>query len=272
MTLLTLIILGLIQGVTEFLPISSSAHLILFSNFFKPDAQGILIDISIHFGSILAVIVYFFADVKRLVKGFFSTLSRERNDDSALFLRVVVATIPIIIAGYAVYYLGYSEVIRNIEVIAWATLIFGIILYFADQHSLTLSKIDQISFKGYFFIGIAQALALIPGVSRSGIVLTAGRIVCLERAEAAILSILLSIPTILAASILGIFEIYQVGDSLLTINSIFSAAVSFIASSISIMILMFVTTHFTILPFVIYRTVLGLGLLIIIYVLPLVGN
>ena len=245
-------ILSIIQGVFEFLPISSSAHLILINNFFELKNQSILIDVSLHLGSLLAILYYFKNEIFNLKK------------NKTLFYKIVIGTIPIILLGYILYTTGIIHQIRNIKVIAWATLFFGILIYIADQNKI-FKKIDlDFNFKSVIIIGFFQMLALIPGVSRSGITITAGRMLGFDRTDSAKISFYLSIPALAAASILGIKDLLDqnIEFNLFALVGIF---LSFIFSFLTIKFFMKYIKEFSLNVFVIYRILLAAILFYTIY-------
>ena len=189
-------LLSIIQGVSEFIPVSSAAHLILASNIYEFKNQSILIDISLHLGSLLAILFYFKDDVFNF------------NKNKNLFYKIIIGTLPLIIIGYFLYVTNIIDYFRNIKVIAWSTLFFGILLYIADKNKF-LKKIDaDFNMKSVLVIGFFQVLALIPGVSRAGITITAGRILGFDRTDSTKISFYLSIPALLGASTLGIKDLF----------------------------------------------------------------
>ena len=194
--MIEIFILSLIQGITEFIPISSSSHLIILSKYFNFDNQNLSIDVSLHIGSFIAVVTYFNKDIKNLLS----------NKD--LFLKILLGSLPVMVLGFLLLQNNYIEKLRNIEVIGWSTLIFGIVLYVSDKFDLKKNINIHFNFKSAIFIGIFQMLSLIPGVSRSGISMTAARFLNFKRFDAAKLSFLLSIPTLGAVSIYGFKNIY----------------------------------------------------------------
>ena len=259
-----LVILALIQGISEFLPISSSAHLMLVPIFGDWPDQGLIIDIALHVGTLLAVVVYFWRDVLHLFKGLFNLLTGQGGLSAGLVINLIIATMPVVVAGLFVHrYAG--DMLRNPEIIAWTTLIFGILLYFSDHFSLTVKRIEHMSFGNAFIIGIAQVLSLIPGTSRSGITMTAGRILGYERPEAARFSLLLSIPTILSAGAMAFKDLMEKGDVRFESDAYIASGLSFAAALISITVMMFWLKRATFTPFVVYRVVLGIFLLFLVY-------
>ena len=196
--LIEILILSAIQGISEFLPISSSAHLILVSNIYNLKTSSLLIDISLHLGSLLAIIFFFRKDLFDL-----------RHNLKLLNL-IIIGSIPLIIFGYILHSTELILLLRNIKVIAWTTLIFGIILFFADQRKIDQNIHTNLNFKSVIFIGLFQILALIPGVSRAGIAMTAARFLKFNRVDSSKISFLLSIPALAGASFLGLKDLlYQ---------------------------------------------------------------
>ena len=192
-----ILILSAIQGISEFLPVSSTAHLILVSKYYAFANQSLLIDICLHLGSLLAIIIYFRDDLFDFI------------NNKSFLIKILVGTIPIIPFGYMIYRTGLIEQLRNLEVIGWMSLIFGILLYVSDRSKVT-KKIDtEFTNKSVLFIGLFQVLALIPGVSRSGITITSGRMLGFSRFDSAKISFFLSIPTLTAASLIGIYNVYK---------------------------------------------------------------
>ena len=245
-------ILSAVQGISEFLPISSSAHLILVSNFYDLKTGSLLIDISLHLGSLLAIIFYFRKDLLDL-----------KNNKKFLQL-ILIGSIPIIIFGYILHSTELIYLLRNIKVIAWTTLFFGIILFFADQQKFDKNISTNLNIKSIIFIGIFQILALIPGVSRAGIALTAARFLKFNRVESSKISFLLSIPALLGASFLGLQDIV---NHSIEINYliIISVILSFFFSYITVKFFLIYINKFSLNIFVIYRIFVALILFFIIY-------
>ena len=186
-----ILILSAIQGISEFLPISSSAHLIIVSSLYNLKASSLLIDISLHLGSLLAIIFFFRKDLFDI-----------KNNQKLLRL-IIIGSIPLIIFGYILHSTEVIYLLRNIKVIAWTTLIFGIFLYFSDQKKIYKNISSNLNIKSIVFIGMFQILALIPGVSRAGITITAARLLSFNRVDSGKISFLLSIPALAGASFLG---------------------------------------------------------------------
>ena len=247
-----IIILSLIQGVSEFLPISSSAHLILISNLYDFKNSSLLIDISLHLGSLFAIIFYFKKDLLDL-----------KNNKKLLNL-IIIGSIPIIILGYIIHSTEIIYLLRNIKVIAFTTLFFGIILFWADQRKTNLNISKDLNIKSIIFIGLFQILALIPGVSRAGISITAARFLKFNRVDACKISFLLSIPALSGASFLGLKEL---SSQTLEINYLILIAItlSFVFSYLTVRFFLIYINKFSLNIFVIYRILIAFLLIIIIY-------
>ena len=248
-----ILILGAIQGITEFLPISSTAHLVLFSQYYEFNNQNLLIDISLHLGSFIAIIFYFRKDLFNFVQ------------NKSFLIKIVLGTIPIIPVGYILYQTGLIYHLRSLEVIGWMSLIFGILLYISDKFKIT-KKIDtEFTNSSAIIIGLFQVLALIPGVSRSGITITSGRLLGFSRFDSAKISFFLSIPTLGAASFLGIYNIYKEGSTELNFLAIIAVIFSFIFSYFTISIFLNFIKKFSLNVFIIYRIILSLFILAVVY-------
>ena len=193
--MIEIFLLSLIQGLTEFIPVSSSSHLLVLSKYINFENQGLSIDVSLHIGSFLAVIVYFRKD---LINFF---------DKRDIFYKIIFASLPVILVGFFFVQTNLIYKLRNIEVIGWTTIIFGILLFFSDRLKLNKSIERNLNYKDAFLIGLFQILSLIPGVSRSGITISAGRILNYSRYDSSKISFLLSIPTLGAVSIFGLKNI-----------------------------------------------------------------
>ena len=247
-----ILILSAIQGISEFLPISSSAHLILISNFYDFKTSSLLIDISLHLGSLFAIMFYFKKDLFDL-----------KNNKRLLGL-IIVGSIPLMIFGYILHSSDLIHFVRNVEIIAWTTLFFGFILYFSDQSKTKKNISKNLNLKSIIFIGIFQILALIPGVSRAGITITAARFLNFNRVDSTKISFLLSIPALIGASSLGITDAFK---QTLEINylSIIAIILSFLFSFITVKYFLKYVNNFSLNIFVIYRVFLGIILLLIMY-------
>ena len=245
-------ILSVIQGVSEFLPISSSAHLIISSNIFNFKNQSLIIDISLHLGSLLAILFYFRSEIFNLNKNF------------KLFYKIIIATIPLIIVGYFLYTTGIINQLRNIKVIAWSTFVFGILIYIADKNKLYKKLDTDFNIKSVLIIGFFQVIALIPGVSRAGITITAGRILGFNRVDSTKISFYLSIPALIGASALGLKDLIK-EDFEFNFLVIVGVFLSFIFSFITIKFFLEYVKKFSLNVFVVYRLFLALILFYIIY-------
>jgi undecaprenyl-diphosphatase len=248
-----ILILATIQGISEFLPVSSAAHLVLFSHYYEFSNQNLLIDISLHLGSLIAIIFYFRKDLFNFVQ------------NKSFLIKILLGTIPIIPVGYILYQTGLINSLRSLEVIGWMSLIFGILLYISDKFKIT-KKIDtEFTNRSAIIIGIFQILALIPGVSRSGITITSGRLLGFSRFDSAKISFFLSIPTLGAASLLGIYSIYKEGSTELNFLAIIAVIFSFIFSYFTITLFLNFIKKFSLNIFIIYRIILSLFLLAVVY-------
>ncbi len=247
-----IIILSAVQGISEFLPISSSAHLILVSSLYDLKSNTLLIDISLHLGSLLAIIFFFRKDLLDL-----------RNNQKLLAL-ILIGSIPLIIFGYILHSTELIYLLRNIKVIAWTTLFFGIILFFADQRKIDQNIHTNLNMKTIIFIGLFQILALIPGVSRAGITITAARFLKFNRVDSSKISFLLSIPALAGASFLGLKDAFEqsIEVSYLIIVAIL---LSFSFSYITIKFFLNYINKFSLNIFIIYRIIIAIIIFLIIY-------
>lgn len=251
--MIEIFILSLVQGVTEFLPISSSSHLILISDRFNFNNQTLSIDVSLHIGSFIAVIFYFRNDIISFL------------NNKIIFFKILVSSIPIMIVGYFLVESNIIEKIRHIEVIAWTTVLFGILLYISDKCKLEKNIEDNLNYKSIILIGLLQILALIPGVSRSGIAITAARLLKFKRVDSAKISFLFSIPILGAVSIFGLKNLLLSEDVIFTQLNLFSIFISFFFSFLTIKFFLKYINKFSLNVFVYYRVFLGLVLLTITY-------
>ena len=251
--MIEIFLLSIIQGITEFLPISSSSHLIVFSNYLNFENENLSIDVSLHIGSFIAVTTYFYKDIINFVK----------NKD--LFLKILISSSPVMLCGFLLIQTNLIEKIRNIEIIGWTTLIFGILLFISDKYKLEKDINTNFNFKAAIFIGLFQVLSLVPGVSRSGISITAGRFLNFKRFDSAKISFLLSIPTLGAVSIFGMKNLIISNDMGFSILNIIAIFLSFIFSIITIKYFLKYIRNFSLSIFVIYRVIVGLILLLIAY-------
>jgi len=248
-----IIILSLIQGITEFLPISSSSHLILISKFLNLNNQSLSIDVSLHIGSFIAVLFYFNKDIKNFL------------DNKILFFKILISSIPVMIIGFLLVETGLIEQIRNIKIISLTTIIFGILLFISDKFKLENSIERNFTYKSALFIGFFQILSLVPGVSRSGIAITAARLLNFKRVDAGKISFLISIPILGAVSIFGIKNLIFSDSLNFTYLNLFSILISFFISLITIKYFLKYISKFNLNIFVYYRILLGLLLITLAY-------
>ena len=253
MDTLQLILLSVVQGLTEFLPVSSSAHLVLLSEFLGEEDQGIIFDVGVHFGTLMAALVYFRSDLKKMIinLGSHKFLSKENNLTTSL----IIAVIPILLSGFLLRDFVNLN-LRNSEVIAYATIIFGILLYTAQLRK-GKEDLDSVNLKQALIIGLFQCLALIPGTSRSGITITAGLFLGLSATAASRFSFLLAIPTIGA---IALAELIRVSFIDITDNGAelsIALIISFLVAYISIDMFLKLIDRIGFTPFVIYRLLLG---------------
>ena len=247
-----ILILSAVQGISEFLPISSSAHLLIVSSLYDMRAGSLLIDVSLHLGSLFAIIFYFRKELFDL-----------KNNKKLLQL-IIIGSIPIIIFGYILYSTEFIHLLRNIKVIAFTTLFFGIILFFADQQKISNNISSDLNYKSMIFIGLFQILALVPGVSRAGITLTAARFLKFNRVDSSKISFLLSIPALTGASLLGLKDIaYQSIE--INYLILISVILSFMFSYITVKFFISYINRFSLNIFVIYRVLISIILFLIIY-------
>ena len=251
--MIEVLILSIVQGIAEFLPISSSSHLILVSEFMQFENQSLSIDVSLHIGSFFAVLLFFKKDILNFY------------ENRILLFKIVLASLPVMIVGYFLATTGYIDKIRDIEIIAWTTIIFGLLLYLSDRFKLEKNISDDFNVKSVFFISILQIFSLIPGVSRSGIAITAARLLKFKRIDAAKITFLLSIPILGAVSFFGIKNIITSGSFDFAIMNITSILLSFFFSFITIKYFLKYIKKFNLNIFVFYRILLGVVLLYFAY-------
>ncbi|MDK3017789.1 undecaprenyl-diphosphate phosphatase [Pseudodonghicola flavimaris] len=266
MPILQLVLIAVIQGITEFLPISSSGHLILLPGLTGLQDQGQVIDVAVHVGTLGAVAVYFWRDVTEGLAGLPRLLRGKADTPGArLSLGLIIATIPVVIVGLILNLTGLSDAMRSVTVIGWTMLIFGIVLYWADQTGPSLKGTDDWTVKDALIMGLWQAVALVPGTSRSGITITAGRKLGYTRAEAARLSMLMSIPTIAASGVLLGAEVAADADMAAARDGAIAAGFAFVSALIALVLMMRLLRSVSFTPYVIYRVILGVVLLVVAY-------
>ncbi len=248
--MIEIFLLSIVQGITEFLPVSSSSHLVLVSEYFEFQNQSLSIDVSLHIGSFIAVLSYFYKDIIDFYK------------NKTLFLNVLVSSIPTILVGFLIVELNYIDKIRNPEIIACTTIFFAIFLYLSDKSKMNNNIENNFNFKSAISIGMLQILSLIPGVSRSGIAITAARFLRFGRVEAVKISFLLSIPILGAVSIFGLKNILISENSLFTKTNLMAIFLSFSFSFITIKFFLNFLKKFNLNFFVLYRILLGIIILL----------
>ena len=249
---LEILILSIVQGISEFLPVSSSAHLIIFSNIIDFSNNSLIFDVGLHLGSLLAILFYFRKELLNIL------------NDKKLFNLLLIGSIPLILFGYIFYTTGIINSFRNLKIIAWTTLIFGLLMYFSDTFKIKKKIEKDLTIKNILIIGVMQILAIIPGVSRSGITITAGRFLNFDRHDSTKISFYLSIPALMGASVLSLKD--AVNENIeFNFFLIISIILSFIFSYLTIKYFLIYTKKFSLKFFVIYRVVLSIIIFLIIY-------
>lgn len=265
MSIFDVFILSFIQGLTEFLPISSSGHLILLPKLFGWQDQGLQLDVAVHIGTLCSVLIYFRQQIWAMISDslayIFSGLAEKAYTPNVhMSLLVIIGTIPAVIFGFILKKIG-QDIVRDVKIIAFTSIFFGILLYLADRFVQRLHSLNSLTMGKGVFIGLAQALALIPGTSRSGACITAGRFLGFDRVIAARFAFLLSIPAILGAGVLTSLDAIKTGTPLLTIEVGCAVLFSFIFGLLAIRFMMTYLARYSLAPFAIYRILLGIGLL-----------
>ncbi len=265
MPIFLLLVLAVVQGITEFLPISSSGHLILVWELFEaggqdpeafPESVELSFDVAVHVGTLLAVIHYFRRDVWQMLAGLPKLTNDWRDPGAHLIIALVIGTIPVILAGF--FLKEWIELtLRNITVVAWTTIIFGLLLYWADRRVPSKDSLDHLRLSDALIIGLAQVLALVPGTSRSGITMTAARALGFNRPDSAHFSMLLAIPTIAGAGTLAGLSLFKTGELHFGLDALFAAAIAFVVAWVSIALLIGWLRRASFTPFVVYRLILG---------------
>ena len=246
------IFLAFVQGVSEFIPVSSSAHLVIFSEFLDFNGQSLIFDVGLHLGSLIAIIFFFRNDLLKI-----------KNNKKLLKL-IIIGSLPLIIFGYYFISFGIINILRNIEVIGWSTLVFGLLLYYADSFKVAKNLDKDLNTKNILIIGMMQVLSLMPGVSRSGIIITVGRLLNFNREDSVKISFFLSIPALLGASIISIKDVTNESFEF-NILLLISILVSFIFSYLTIKYLLIYVQKFSMKIFVVYRIILSFFIFFIIY-------
>ncbi len=264
MTLVHLIVIAVVQGITEFLPISSSGHLALAPKLACWPDQGLLIDVAVHVGTLGAVITYLWRDVWMMLVGLTRLTAGCRDPGVKLMVLLSLATVPVIVAGLLIH-LYAGAALRDVVVIGWATVGFGVVLYACDRFGPMVRRIEHLNAVSALLIGLAQVAALIPGASRAGVTMSAARIMGYERQDAARFSMLLSIPTIIAAGALAGVDLAASGDARLQADAVMAAGLAFVTAYIAIALMMRWLRRASFTPFVVYRIVVGVGVLAFAY-------
>jgi undecaprenyl-diphosphatase len=266
MPVFQLFLVAVIQGLTEFLPVSSSGHLILLPGLTGLQDQGQLIDVAVHVGTLGAVILYFWPDVRTGLAGLPRLLRGKVDTPGArLALGLVVATLPVILCGAVLHFTGLSDAMRSVAVIGWAMLIFGLVLYWADQTGGETRSAEDWTLKHALVMGLWQAVSLIPGTSRSGITITGARRLGYARSDAARLSMLMSIPTIAASGILLGGEALATANTAALRDGAIAAVLAFASALLALSVMMRLLRSVSFTPYVLYRIVLGIALLVYAY-------
>ena len=248
-----LVILSIIQGIAEFLPVSSSAHLIIVSKYFSFSNANLTLDMSLHLGSLLAILFYFKEDLINFV------------DNKELFKKIIITSVPTSIVGIILIKLNYIDFFRSFKIIGWSTIIFGVILFFSDLRKTNNNILNNFNNKNVLIIGLLQILSLIPGVSRSGIIITGARFLNFNRVDAAKLSFLTSIPILILVSIFNFHKLIVQNNFDISLYNIIGVSLSFIFSYITIKFFLNFLKYFSLKFFVLYRIFLGLIILFYVY-------
>ena len=260
MTLFQIVTLAIIQGITEFLPVSSSGHLALTPVLMNWKDQGLALDVAVHVGTLGAVMVYLWRDLWLITLGLIRLPTGRIDDGARLAWLVVIASIPVILVGLTVKIL-LGDAMRTPQLIGWAFIIFGVLLYLSDRMGLTIKRIPHMTTGAAFLIGVAQSFAIIPGASRAGTTITMARMLGFERRDAARFSMLISIPAIAGAGVLLGRDVLESGDTVLQANVILAAVLAFVAALIAIAAMMYWLRRQSYTLFVIYRIALGIIIL-----------
>lgn len=268
MPILHLVILAAVQGITEFLPVSSSAHLILAGEMMgRPPEAGLIMDIAVHVGSLGAVMLYLWKDIAAIFGGLIEAFRFRGSRGLKLLGLMIIGTLPLIIAGFVIHEFfkaDYETYLRTPWVIAWASIGFGILLYMIDKTFMTVNKMEHLGVFSALLIGLSQVLAFIPGTSRSGITMTAARLLGYERSDAARFSMLLSIPAILASAALPAKDLYEQGSAAagLGLDALIAGGLSFVFAFVAIILMMAWLKRATFTIFVVYRILLGIAIIV----------
>ena len=263
-----LALLAAIQGITEFIPVSSSGHLVLAHEWGNPQnddtVSAAVFDVALHLGTLAAVMVYFRQDVVRLAIGAWDVLRAKQTAPRQEALHMVYATMPVLLAAALLLGLGMLDALRAPEIVAWASILFAVPLYLADRYGASAKAIADIAARPAFVMGLAQMLALIPGASRAGVTIMAGRALGFSREAAARYSMLMAMPVILAFALFGLLDLWAAGNAAALGSAFLGAVLAALFAFASIDIFLKLTRRLSLLPFVLYRIALGITILLII--------
>ncbi len=263
MTLFQQLLIAVVQGITEFLPISSSGHLILIPYLTDLPDQGPMIDVAVHVGSLLAIIIYFWRDVLGLARGGFATVGIGKDpQQQRLFLWVLVGTIPAVLLGLFLKMGGYLESFRFTDLVAINLIVYGLLLGAADHFGKQEKSYEDLTLRDAILVGLAQAMALIPGTSRSGVTMTAARALGYKRVEAARFSFLLAIPAVAGAGLLAVLDLAE-ASAQMQWDALVTGVFTFIAAFATMAFLMNFLKKASMMVFVVYRVAMGVALLIV---------
>lgn len=260
--------LAIVQGITEFLPVSSSGHLLVASQLFNKPEHNLQLDVAVHFGTLLAVVLFYRQDLYFLISGFYENIKRNFNHKDAIFFRLlVIATFPVILAGLILQSTGFINELRSLRIVGYGMIVFGIILYISDKYSPKNRLRTDWTYKDALIMGIWQAAALLPGTSRSGNTISGGLFLGFSRSSCVTLSLIMSIPTILASTLLLSIDLIKVdfenSDATILISA---TSLSFLAAILALTLLVRFIKSYSFTPFVIYRMVLGSIILYLSYI------
>ena len=263
MTFLQLLLIAIVQGITEFLPISSSGHLILIPHLTSFPDQGPMIDVAVHVGSLLAIIIYFWRDVMGLARGGFASVGlADDPQQRRLFWWIVIGTIPAVVAGLFLKLGGYLESFRVTDLVAVNLIVYGLLLGAADRWGKEEKSFEDVGLRDAILVGLAQALALIPGTSRSGSTMTMARFLGYRRVEAARFSFLLAIPAVAGAGLLAALDLAEASAQMQT-DALIAGVLTFISAFATMAFLMNFLKKASMLVFVVYRVAMGVALLVL---------
>lgn len=255
-----ILLISIIQGITEFFPVSSSSHITVLGKILKFSAPGRVAEVALHIGTLFVVMIYFWRDVSGLIAAFFNMFRLKFAGHFPMLRNLIISTLPAIIAGFTIHHYKYSFG-KTLVVVGWASIVAGIMMYAVDKTCPTTRKVDQMTFKDALIIGVLQIMAFIPGASRLGTTMTAARLLGFKRSEAARYSFLLSLPTILGAVVLVMTDFYKSPGVFFTPTLYVGLAVSFFVGLIALGIFMTMMRNITLTFIALYRVVFGAFLL-----------